>query len=195
MNDSKENSFDIQQAKALSHKLDQRRGEAFRARRIDSAPKYTRFTLHRKLDQTQQESTVSPTPPKEPPLRVPSADEFDNIEAFLKWCHSVSKADIAFVVDAEGFVLSRYGLNSEEKSEGTGAELSYAIDQLDRISDEDTKLLSICLEYNTKHLYGFRVYGEHQERFILGISSDSPVDASVKEALAKISSAMVPMLS
>lgn len=194
MSDSKENSFDIQQAKALSHKLNPRRDEVLQSNRSSSAPKYPRFNIKRASDHTQQPPAVT-SAPKETPIKLPSVDEFDNIESLLKWCHNLSKADLTFVVDGEGFVLSTYGHNSEEESEGTGAELSYALEQLDRMSDDDTKLLSICLEYNTKHVYGFQVYGEREERFILGLSSNSPFDIRVKEALAKASSVMVPMLS
>lgn len=194
MHDFKENSFDIQQAKALSHKLKQSRDASIQFNKPAKLPEYTRFTFQRPPSQIPQ----TPMPiveRKEHPIPVPPIEGFDGIESLLKWCYELSNANMVFVVDAEGFVLSSCGMSSEDQTEGAGAELSYALEQLDRISDEETELLSICLEYNTKHIYGFQAFGDDRERFILGISTNSPIEYRVKEALSKISTRMVPILS
>jgi hypothetical protein len=119
----------------------------------------------------------------EAPLSVP--EKFTSWEDCIAWCMQVARAEAAFVVDSQGFIIAVRGRVPASGFECTGAELVYAMDQLERIDPEAGKLLWIDLDYDKRRVVGFVTPSEGEEFYILGmISPDSSYNA-VKNVMAR----------
>lgn len=100
---------------------------------------------------------------------LPPPGKFDDWEACIAWCIEVTRAEAAFVVDSQGFIIATRGRIPSHGFECTGAELIYAMDQLERIDPEAGKLLWIDLDFNKRHLVGFVTPEEEATYFIVGL--------------------------
>jgi hypothetical protein len=119
----------------------------------------------------------------EAPLSVP--EKFTSWEDCIAWCMQVARAEAAFVVDSQGFIIAVRGRVPASGFECTGAELVYAMDQLERIDPEAGILLWIDLDYDKRRVVGFVTPSEGEEFFILGmITPDSSYNA-VKNVMAR----------
>ncbi|MEZ4598230.1 MAG: hypothetical protein R2940_00380 [Syntrophotaleaceae bacterium] len=106
--------------------------------------------------------------------QLPMPEKFTSWEDCISWCMQATRAEAAFVVDSQGFIIAVRGRAPSHGFECTGAELVYSMDQLERIDPEAGKLNWIDLDYNKRRVVGFVTPQEEGEYFIIGmISPDS----------------------
>lgn len=110
-------------------------------------------------DATEDIQEAAPTPPQ----------EFNDWESCIAWCINITRAEAAFVVDSQGFIIATRGRIPGHGFECTGAEMIYAMDQLERIDPEAGKLLWIDLDFNKRRLVGFVTPAEETAYFIVGL--------------------------
>jgi hypothetical protein len=109
---------------------------------------------------------------------LPAPEKFTAWEDCIAWCMQAMRAEAAFVVDSQGFIIATRGRVPAQGFECTGAELVYAMDQLERIDPEAGKLYWIDLDYDKHRLIGFVTPLEGAEYFIVGmIAPDSSYNA------------------
>lgn len=135
---------------------------------------------------------TQPTPvPPEPAPPAPVLDlhapplELESWEAFLAWSLELCRARAGFVVDPQGFVVATRGNVPSDHFDGLGAELAYAMEQLDRIDTEAGSLLSIELQFASRRLMAMRVSKERGESFVVGYVGSRPLGDEIRTAIAR----------
>ena len=76
-------------------------------------------------------------------------------DKLLDACMSASSAEVAFLLDPHGLLISTRGSRAETEPEAVGARLMGAFEQADRIEGE--RALSLSLETSRFTLYGLRL--------------------------------------
>jgi len=111
--------------------------------------------------------------------------EFTSWQELLDWCVSLSKAKAAFVVDGHGFIVAAAGGDSESETlEGIGAELCYAMEQLERINPGEDRLQSVSLKFGHGAIYSLRAQaGKAEEEFVVGVLSSEALEREVQRAV------------
>jgi hypothetical protein len=116
---------------------------------------------------------------------TPPQQNFTDWESCIAWCIGITRAEAAFVVDSQGFIIATRGRIPGHGFECTGAEMIYAMDQLERIDPEAGNLLWIDLDFNKRRLVGFVTPMEDAAYFIVGlVSPESSYNAS-KHVMSK----------
>jgi hypothetical protein len=119
----------------------------------------------------------------EAPLATP--EKFTAWEDCIAWCMQAMRAESAFVVDSQGFIIATRGRVPSHGFECTGAELVYSMDQLERIDPEAGKLYWIDLDYDKHRLVGFVTPAEDMEYFIVGMVAPDPSYNSLKHTISR----------
>ncbi|MEJ2199570.1 MAG: hypothetical protein P8X63_00925 [Desulfuromonadaceae bacterium] len=116
---------------------------------------------------------------------TPPKEAFSSWEDCIAWCMQVTRSEAAFVVDSQGFIIAMRGRVPAHGFECTGAELVYAMDQLQRIDPDAGKLHWIDLDYHKRRVVGMVTTTEAEECFIVGMISPDGSYNSVKNAVAR----------
>jgi hypothetical protein len=143
---------------------------------------FVRLTAQQRLDPAALPTTgTSPAPSAPPPDTdvAPPSQKFTDWESCIAWCIGMTRAEAAFVVDSQGFIIATRGRIPGHGFECTGAEMIYAMDQLERIDPEAGNLLWIDLDFNKRRLVGFVTPAEDTAYFIVGlVAPESSYNAS-----------------
>jgi hypothetical protein len=115
---------------------------------------------------------------------LPAPEKFTAWEDCIAWCMQVMRAEAAFVVDSQGFIIATRGRVPSHGFECTGAELVYSMDQLERIDPEAGKLFWIDLDYDKHRLVGFVTPAEDMEYFIVGLVEPDSSYNSLKNTIS-----------
>lgn len=111
--------------------------------------------------------------------------ELESWEVFLAWSLELCRARGGFVVDPQGFVVATRGNVPANQFEGLGAELAYAMEQLNRIDAEAGTLLSIELQFESRRLLGIRVDRSEGASFVVGFVGARPLSDEVRGAILR----------
>lgn len=111
--------------------------------------------------------------------------DFESWEIFLAWGLELCRARAAFVVDPQGFVVATRGNVPADHFEGLGAELAYAMEQLDRIDLESGSLLTLELQFVSRRLLAVRVAREGASSFVVGFVGSKPLADEVRAVLMR----------
>ncbi len=111
--------------------------------------------------------------------------ELESWEVFLAWSLELCRARAGFVVDPQGFVVATRGNVPANQFEGLGAEIAYAMEQLDRIDTDSGSLLTIELQFATRRLLAVRVAKEEGGSFVIGFVGARPLADEVRGALLR----------
>ncbi len=111
------------------------------------------------------------------PLELPTWD------SFLAWSLELCRARAAFVVDPQGFVIARRGNVPDDGFEGTGAELCYAMSELQRVDPGAGALLAIDLHFEGRKVVAVRAEEQGIGSFVLGFVGSRSFSAQVSDAL------------
>lgn len=168
------NSYDLGRAGDLTRQL-RRPGSAGQAPVLREPPRL----------QAQPPAT-QPVPPPGPvvDLHAPPL-ELESWEVFLAWSLELCRARAGFVVDPQGFVVATRGNVPTDHFDGLGAELAYAMEQLDRIDAEAGSLLSIELQFASRRLMAMRVSKESAGSFVVGYVGSRPLGDEIRTAIAR----------
>jgi hypothetical protein len=137
---------------------------------------YVRFDAQQELRLEPRRLSGAPSLPGEP-------DDMESWDALLDWCLGLTRAVAAFVVDPEGFVLGGRGMIDEDQLEGTGAELSYIMQQVDAINPQAGPLKSMELEFGDLRIVGIRSDMPQARGFVLGFVDSQHISEELSRAL------------
>ncbi|MGV8041122.1 MAG: hypothetical protein AB2L07_13970 [Thermoanaerobaculaceae bacterium] len=130
-----------------------------------------------------------PSPPPEPAevavdLHAPPL-ELASWEVFLAWSLELCRARAGFVVDPQGFVVATRGNVPTNQFEGLGAEMAYAMEQLNRIDSEAGSLLTIELQFASRRLVAVRADRGEGGSFVIGFVGARPLGDEVRGAILR----------
>jgi hypothetical protein len=111
--------------------------------------------------------------------------ELESWEVFLAWSLELCRARAGFVVDPQGFVVATRGNVPTDHFDGLGAELAYAMEQLDRIDAEAGSLLSIELQFASRRLMAMRASKESVGSFVVGYVGSRPLGDDIRTAITR----------
>lgn len=100
--------------------------------------------------------------------------KFANWENCIAWCMSALRAEAAFVVDSQGFVIASRGRVPGHGFEGTGAELVCSVEQLVRVDPEAGTLLWVDLDFDKRRIVAFVTATEDSGCFVVGLIAPDP---------------------
>ncbi len=129
-------------------------------------------------------AVVATSPVPEVDLHAPPL-EFESWEVFLAWSLELCRARGAFVVDPQGFVVATRGNVPVNHFEGLGAELAYAMEQLNRIDADAGSLVTIELQFASRRLLGIRVDLKEGAGFVIGFVGARPLGDEVRKAIVR----------
>jgi hypothetical protein len=166
---------------------------------LASARELSRRLLGTKLEFLPALAPVPPPPQVPPPAPPPAPDarpnpvidlhapplDLESWEVFLAWGLELCRARAGFVVDSQGFVVATRGNVPADQFSGLGAELAYAMEQLDRIDVEAGSLMSIELQFASRRLMAVRLAKEGVGSIVIGFVGSRPLADDVREGLVR----------
>lgn len=134
-----------------------------------------------------------PTPPPAETARPlpaaapePTLQRLADWDGWLAWCVTLTRAEAAFVVDTQGFVIAHRGRIPAEGFEGAGAELVCSIEQLQRIAPDAGEVCCIDIEFDRRRIVGFvAAAATGAPPYVIGIVAQEPLTAELKRAVTR----------
>lgn len=171
------NSSDLARARELSLLL----AQPGLRQRIEPLPQVVRVPVH-----VEAASAVTSRPEPPPVVDLHAAPlELESWETFLAWSLELCRARAGFVVDPQGFVVATRGNVPANQFEGLGAEMAYAMEQLDRIDAESGSLLTLELQFASRRLLAVRVARNGSGSFVIGFVGARPLTDEVRAAIMR----------
>ncbi|HEX9022774.1 MAG TPA: hypothetical protein VF799_02940 [Geobacteraceae bacterium] len=187
MNEQNANSFDLQRAQQLLDILIPRQGSAAKEKpaQLDT-PNYTSLAA---VSVPQRARKAEPAVAEEMPevRETPEAtpQKFDSWESCIAWCMSATRAEAAFVVDSQGFVIASRGRIPSHGFEGAGAELICSIEQLERIAPDAGKVLCVDMDFDKRRIVGFVASSEATAPYVVGLVAPEPLRVETKSMITQ----------
>jgi hypothetical protein len=187
MSDYSANSYDLLQAQQILHILTQRPGTVIKERPNQiSTQDYSNLSAsvlpERSRPSTTSDDIGSGASDEKPDQ---GSQTFDSWESCIAWCMSLTRAEAAFVVDSQGFIIACRGRIPSHGFEGAGAEMICSIEQLERIAPDAGKLSFIDMEFDRKRLIGVVALSEGTDFYVVGLVSPEPLNISVKQKMTQ----------
>jgi hypothetical protein len=123
---------------------------------------------------------VSETPPESVETQL---QKFTSWESIIAWCMSLTRAEAAFVVDSQGFIIASRGRVPGHGFEGTGAELICSVEQLERVDPDAGKLQWVDLDFDKRRVVGFITPPRDSEYYVIGLMSPDTAYHSLKQVI------------
>ena len=184
MKDRSVNSYDLKDAQQILTTLAPSTGTATRQRSVsDSTPEYLRLSN----ESSSQKASRAAVQPAEFSKAATAASEniqpqnFTSWESCIAWCMSTIRAEAAFVVDSQGFIIASRGRVPSQGFEGTGAELVCSVEQLERVAPDAGKLLWVDLDFDKRRVVAFVTPSESSEYYVVGFISPDSAFYSLKQ--------------
>lgn len=188
MKDRSVNSYDLTEAQKILTALTPAAGTASREKSIsESSPGYLRLSkefLPQKVSRTDVHSFEDPKDSAAVNESL-QPQKFSSWESCISWCMSTMRAEAAFVVDSQGFIIASRGRVPGHGFEGTGAELVCSVEQLERVEPDAGKLLWVDLDYDKRRVAAFVTPSENSDFFVIGFVSPDPAYYSLKQIVAR----------
>lgn len=184
MKDRSANSYDLKDAQQILATLAPSTGTSARQKTVsDSPPEYLRLS---KEFSAQNASRIAVQPGEAPKAAAATAENiqpqnFTSWESCIAWCMSTIRAEAAFVVDSQGFIIASRGRVPSQGFEGTGAELVCSVEQLERVAPEAGKLLWVDLDFDKRRVVAFITPSESSEYFVVGFIAPDSAFHSLKQ--------------
>jgi hypothetical protein len=186
MKDRSVNSYDLKDAQQILTTLAPSTGAATRQRSVPaSTPEYLRFPND---FSSQKASRISVQPSSEPKGPTAAAENiqpqnFTSWESCIAWCMSTIRAEAAFVVDSQGFIIASRGRVPSQGFEGTGAELVCSVEQLERVAPDAGKLLWVDLDFDKRRVVAFITPSDSSEYYVVGFIAPDSAFYSLKQSI------------
>jgi hypothetical protein len=188
MKDRSVNSYDLTEAQKILTALTPATGMASREKSISgSSPEYLRLSkefLPQKMSRTDVQSLEGSKDSAAVSESV-QPQKFISWESCIAWCMSTLRAEAAFVVDSQGFIIASRGRVPSHGFEGTGAELVCSVEQLERVEPDAGKLLWVDLDYDKRRVAAFVTPAENSDFFVLGFIAPDPGYHSLKQIVTR----------
>lgn len=188
MKDRSVNSYDLTEAQKILTSLAPSTGTASQEKSVSaSTPGYLRLSK----EFLPQKVSRAAVPSLEDSMDTAAEKEnlqpqkFTSWESCIAWCMSILRADAAFVVDSQGFIIASRGRVPSHGFEGTGAELVCSVEQLERVEPDAGKLLWVDLDYDKRRVAAFVTPSENADFFVLGFIVPDPAYHSLKQIVTR----------
>ena len=188
MRDRNVNSYNLQYAQQLLATLVPKKQRGAAVGPENESRNFVRLTQQKRAIPAElPEAATNPAGDKgcQETVATPPLQKFTDWESCIAWCIGITRAEAAFVVDSQGFIIATRGRIPGHGFECTGAEMIYAMDQLERIDPEAGKLLWIDLDFNKRRLVGFVTPMEDAAYFIVGLVSPEASYNASKHVMSK----------
>jgi hypothetical protein len=187
MNEHNENSFDLLQAQQLLNILIPRSGSAVKEKPVQcDAPNYSSLSAVKMPQRVRHaDEAVVETKVKVSEEPEPAPQKFDSWENCIAWCMSATRAEAAFVVDSQGFVIASRGIIPSHGFEGAGAELICSIEQLERVAPEAGKILCVDMDFDKRRIVGFVASAEEAAPYVVGLVAPEPLRIETKHRITQ----------
>ncbi len=187
MNEHNANSFDLKRAQQLLNILIPRQGSAAKEKPEQwDSPNYSSLSS---VSVSQRVRQVEPAAAEEIPEvgETPEAtpQKFDSWESCIAWCMSATRAEAAFVVDSQGFVIASRGRIPSQGFEGAGAELICSIEQLERIAPDAGRVLCVDMDFEKRRIVGFVAASEATPPYVVGLVAPEPLRIDTKNIITQ----------
>lgn len=182
MKDRSVNSYDLKQAQQILSSLAPIPTSSQSVAVSQEPPAYVRLTidsLPRKSSPVSAPATDESKGAMTPPLDM-QPQKFSNWEGCLGWCMGLTKAEAAFVVDSQGFIIASRGRVPGYGFEGTGAEMVCSVDQLERIAPDAGKLFWVDLDFDKRRIVGFVTPQQNSQYYVIGLIAPEQAYHSIK---------------
>jgi hypothetical protein len=187
MKDRNVNSYNLKYAQQILATLVPKKQHGTPLERSNTQT-FVRLTAQQRIDPVALPASgagpANTEEPQETEVATPP-QKFTDWESCIAWCISVTRAEAAFVVDSQGFIIATRGRIPGHGFECTGAEMIYAMDQLERIDPEAGNLLWIDLDFNKRRLVGFVTPAEDTAYFIVGLVAPEASYNASKNLISK----------
>jgi hypothetical protein len=187
MNEQSANSYDLLQAQQLLNLLVPKPGSVAKEKQVQMAsPNYSRLSaadLPQSARQTGTTNVAVKVAADEEPDMAPQ--KFDSWESCIAWCMSSTRAEAAFVVDSQGFVIACRGRIPSQGFEGAGAELICSIEQLERIAPDAGKILCIDVDFDKRRIVGFVAASADTPPYVVGLVAPEPLRIESKHKIIR----------
>jgi hypothetical protein len=186
MKDRSVNSYDLKDAQQILTTLAPSTGTAIRQRSVpDAALEYLRIPND---FSSRKSSRISVKPSVEAIETTATAEniqqqKFTTWESCIAWCMSTIRAEAAFVVDSQGFIIASRGRVPGQGFEGTGAELVCSVEQLERVAPDAGKILWVDLDFDKRRVVAFITPSESSEYYVIGFIAPDSAFYSLKQQL------------
>lgn len=188
MNEQNANSYDLTQAQQLLNLLVTKQGSPAKEKPEPqaSSPNYSSLSAlysppqARQAEKVDEDKSAAARDEHEPVL-----EEFSSWEGCLAWCMTSTRAEAAFVVDSQGFVIASRGRVPSQGFEGAGAEMICSIEQLERIAPDAGNILCIDVDYDKRKMVGFVASSESTPPFVVGLVGPEPLRVELKHKMAQ----------
>jgi hypothetical protein len=183
MKDRSVNSYDLKHAQEILNKLATAPAPARVTEVTQDTPGFLRLStdsLPRTSPQTKTSEADVPRDTSDPHMEM-TPQKFTNWEGCLTWCIGLTRAEAAFVVDSQGFIIASRGRVPGYGFEGTGAEMVCSVDQLERIAPDAGKLIWVDLDFDKRRIAGFVTPEHNAQYYVIGIISPERAYHSVKQ--------------
>jgi hypothetical protein len=182
MKDRSVNSYDLKQAQQILSSLDSIPAPSHGTAVSQETPDYVRLSM----ESLPRKSAPVTALPADMPKETSSApidmkpQKFTNWEGCLGWCIGLTRAEAAFVVDSQGFIIASRGRVPGYGFEGTGAEMVCSVDQLERIAPDAGKLMWVDLDFDKRRIVGFVTPSQDSQYYVIGFIAPEPAYHSIK---------------
>jgi hypothetical protein len=188
MNEQSANSYDLTQAQLLLNLLAPKQGNNAKekqAGQVDT-PQYSSLSALVPPPQARQaEKTDAGTNEAESDVAEPVHEEFDSWEGCLAWCMASTRAEAAFAVDSQGFVIASRGRIPSQGFEGAGAEMICSIEQLERIAPDAGNILCMDVDFDKRRIVGFVASSETMPTYVVGLVAPEPMTNVMKQKMTQ----------
>jgi hypothetical protein len=189
MKDLNVNSYDLKKAQLILCSLTHAAAAVPAAEKMPpiDEPAYVRLTLdHLPHKAEPAGGAVAEATPEAPAVALEvEPQKFASWESCISWCMSVTKAEAAFVVDSQGFIIASRGRVPGHGFEGTGAELICSVEQLERVAPDAGKLMWVDLDFDKRKIVGFVTPSESSDSYVVGLIAPDPVIHSIKKNITR----------
>jgi hypothetical protein len=196
MKEQSANSYDLLQAQQLLNILVPKAGSAAKEKPVQlDAPNYSRLStgeLPQIATQSRTTDVVENVPVADEPEIV--MQRFDSWESCIALCMSSTRAEAAFVVDSQGFVIASRGRVPSQGFEGAGAELICSIEQLERVAPDAGKILCIDVDFDKRRIVGFVATSQDTPPYVVGLVAPEPLRMEVKHKITRLILGNLPNL-
>ncbi len=186
MNDDNASSYDLQQARQLLNTLFRKPGTAVQeATPPVAVPAYARLAAVRPTRPAP--CTVNESGPKETE-RQPVGVELLALASWedcLAWCMSLTRAEAAFVVDSQGFVIANRGRIPAEGFEGAGAEMICSIEELRRIAPDAGEVACVDIDFDRRRIVGFVAASSATDLYAVVLVAPEPLPKEMKQGIIR----------
>jgi len=186
MKDRSVNSYDLKDAQQILTTLAPSAGISARRKPAEgSPPEYLRLSNEFSSRKSSRRSVQPDAEVKAAfvPVEKEQPQKFTSWESCIAWSMNMIRAEAAFVVDSQGFIIASRGRVPSQGFEGAGAELVCSVEQLERVATDAGKLLWVDLDFDKRRVVAFITPSESSEYYVVGFISPDASFSSFKQYL------------